>query len=106
MIAGEGPLMGRLQTQAESGHHGPSALSRPPAPCAIDVVVRIWDCGSAVLPSSFEGIPVALMEAMSYGIPIVSTAVGGIPELCDEGCGVLIPPEDYMALARAMEIAG
>lgn len=46
-----------------------------------------------------EGIPVALVEAMSYGVPVISTVTGGIPELVKPGTGLLVPPEDSAALA-------
>ena len=67
-----------------------------------------WDM--FVLPSIVtsrgeqEGIPVSLMEAMGCGLPVVSTATGGIPELFEgvEGA-LLVPPEDPEALAGAME---
>mgnify|MGYP000862979628 FL=1 len=50
-----------------------------------------------------EGIPVALMEAMAAGVPVISTTTGGIPELLDNGAGILVPPEDSEALANAIE---
>ena len=50
-----------------------------------------------------EGIPVCLMEAMAYGIPVVSTATGGIPELLTADAGVVVPPGDSAALADAIE---
>ena len=49
-----------------------------------------------------EGIPVALLEAMSYSVPVVATLVGGIPELLDDGAGLLVPPCDPVALAHAL----
>ncbi len=55
-----------------------------------------------VLPSLHEGIPVALMEAMSLGIPAVATEVGGIPELLGGEAGLLVPPKDPEALAKAI----
>jgi glycosyltransferase involved in cell wall biosynthesis len=49
-----------------------------------------------------EGIPVALIEAMSYGIPVVSTETGGTPELVVPGTGLLVPAKDAGALANAL----
>ncbi len=48
-----------------------------------------------------EGIPVALMEAMAYGIPVIATATGGIPELVTDG-GILVPQQDPDSLAQAI----
>jgi glycosyltransferase involved in cell wall biosynthesis len=57
-----------------------------------------------VLPSHFEGLPMALLEAMSSGIAVISTPVGGIPELVrDEVDGLLVPPGKPRALAEAIE---
>jgi glycosyltransferase involved in cell wall biosynthesis len=50
-----------------------------------------------------EGIPVALMEAMGYGVPCVGTATGGIPELLEDGAGLLVAQRDPEALADALE---
>jgi len=56
-----------------------------------------------VLPSYAEGLPMALLEGMAYGLAVLSTNVGGIPELVSEGRdGILIEPGDIDALARAM----
>jgi colanic acid/amylovoran biosynthesis glycosyltransferase len=49
-----------------------------------------------------EGIPVALMEAMAYGIPVISTETGGIPELLNGGAGILVPQGSSQALAEAI----
>jgi colanic acid/amylovoran biosynthesis glycosyltransferase len=51
-----------------------------------------------------EGIPVALMEGMMMGLPVVASALSGIPELVDEGCtGFLVPPGDPWTLADRLE---
>jgi glycosyltransferase involved in cell wall biosynthesis len=55
-----------------------------------------------VLSSDYEGNPLAVMEAMAAGKPVVSTAVGGVPELVEDGCGLLVPPLDAQALSKAM----
>jgi glycosyltransferase involved in cell wall biosynthesis len=56
-----------------------------------------------VLPSYNEGLPVSLLEAMSWRIPVISTRVGAIPELVREGIdGLLIDPGDQVALSSAI----
>ena len=57
-----------------------------------------------VLSSRVEGNPLSVMEAMAAGLPVVSTAVGGVPELVRAGeTGLLVPSEDAGALAQAMQ---
>jgi len=57
-----------------------------------------------VLSSRVEGNPMSVMEAMAAGLPVVSTAVGGVPELVRAGVtGLLVPSEDAGALAQAMQ---
>lgn len=56
-----------------------------------------------VLPSRFEGTPIAIMEALCVGLPIVATSVGGIPEeITDEVEGLLVPPRAPALLADAL----
>jgi len=55
------------------------------------------------LPSFLEGLPIAILEAMALGKPIVATNVGGIPEEIDhEISGLLVPPCDSLALADSL----
>jgi len=77
-----------------------------------DEVLRLLASGSisaVVHPSILtkdgeeEGIPVALMEAMASGIPVISTTTGGIPELLGNGAGLLVPPQDSVSLANAIQ---
>ncbi len=49
-----------------------------------------------------EGIPVAMMEAMAVGLPVVATRTGSVPELIDERCGMLVEQRDAAALAAAI----
>lgn len=60
------------------------------------------------LGSAFEGLPVSIMEAMAAGLPVVATAVGGVPEAVVAGeTGLLVPPHDDRALADAwLELSG
>ncbi|UDY33930.1 glycosyltransferase [Dermatobacter hominis] len=55
-----------------------------------------------VLSSDVEGLPVALMEACALGLPVVATAVGGVPQVVDESIGRLVPPGRVGPLADAI----
>ncbi len=56
-----------------------------------------------ILPSYYEGVPISILEAMRYGKPIISTFVGGIPEVVEPGInGLLITPGDYKALLNSL----
>ena len=57
----------------------------------------------ALLPSLTEGFPNALIEAMAAGLPAVATAVGGVPEVLDSSCGIVVPPGDAAAMAAAVD---
>jgi glycosyltransferase involved in cell wall biosynthesis len=57
-------------------------------------------------PSRNEGMGRVLVEAMVLGLPVVGTAVGGIPDVIVEECGRLVPPDDAPALAAALTELG
>ena len=58
-----------------------------------------------VISSVLEGQPMCLVEAMAHGCPIVTTAVGGIPELIEDGVnGLLCAPRDPDALAERIQL--
>lgn len=64
---------------------------------------RILASRALVLPSLYEGLPVVIMEALALRRPVVSTYVGGVPELVEPGvCGWLVPPGSVEDLAAAM----
>ena len=56
-----------------------------------------------VLPSYGEGMPMSILEAMSYSVPVISTLVGGVPELIEDGeTGILVNPGDLDMLYEKM----
>jgi glycosyltransferase involved in cell wall biosynthesis len=58
-----------------------------------------------VLSSDYEGNPLAVMEAMAAGLPIVSTSVGGVPELVTNGTdGILVDPSDELGFKDALQL--
>lgn len=69
-------------------------------------VMRVLDAVDVVVhPSRVDAFPTALLEAMAAGVPVVATAVGGIPEIVEPGrTGILVDaPPDVEALTRALE---
>ena len=54
----------------------------------------LHDADIFTLPSNYEGIPMTLIEAMGTGLPIVATAVGGVPDMLDDESALLVSPED------------
>jgi colanic acid/amylovoran biosynthesis glycosyltransferase len=107
-LVGSGPLKANLERQISAAGldayfrlHGPR--TRP------EVRERLWNSDVVVLASvptssgQREGVPVALMEAMACGIPVVSSNMSGIPELVTSGkSGVLLPPGDSTAIGKTL----
>lgn len=101
-LAGSGHLAAELKMLArELGiHHGVRFLGAVP-PDDIFAALRRTDI--AVLPSRSEGLPLALLEAMSCARPIIATRAGGMPEVIKDGeNGLLVAIEDDDALADAL----
>jgi glycosyltransferase involved in cell wall biosynthesis len=57
------------------------------------------------LPSFSEGMPNVVLEAFAYGIPVVASAVGGVPDMLDHEGGWLVPPGEPTVLAGALDQA-
>jgi glycosyltransferase involved in cell wall biosynthesis len=109
-----GRVPGAVLKIAGDGEHR-SALERKAAGLGLTVSflgardgsqVRALLAGAAalVVPSIYEGMPLVVLEAMERGVPVVASAVSGIPEVVVDGeTGWLVPPEDPEALAGALE---
>jgi glycosyltransferase involved in cell wall biosynthesis len=66
-------------------------------------MARLAEADVFCLPSTYEGLPLAILEAMASGLPVVATAVSGNPEAVEDGVtGLLVPPESAAALAKAL----
>jgi glycosyltransferase involved in cell wall biosynthesis len=100
IIAGDGDMRAELEKTARrnqiAGH-----LRFVGWQTDLCAVYRALDV--VVLSSLNEGTPVTLIEAMAAGLPAVSTAVGGVPDIVADGeTGLLVPPRDPERMARAM----
>jgi glycosyltransferase involved in cell wall biosynthesis len=109
-LAGQGELRAPLEALSEALGLACSVKFLGAVPHV--ELLKIYENGAVsavVLPSvdlgqgCHEGIPVALIEAMSYGIPVVATPTGGTGELVVPGTGLLAPPADPSAMADRIQ---
>lgn len=100
VMVGDGPLKAQVEDILKS--HDLQELAWLPGTRA-DVASLMNQFRCFVLPSQAEGTSCTLQEAMSCGLPVVATAVGGTPEVVQHGVnGQLVPPDDEVALANAI----
>ncbi|AXT80486.1 colanic acid biosynthesis glycosyltransferase WcaL [Escherichia coli] len=109
-ILGIGPWERRLRTLIEQ-YQLEDVVEMPGFKPSHEVKAMLDDADVFLLPSvtgadgDMEGIPVALMEAMAVGIPVVSTLHSGIPELVEaDKSGWLVPENDARALAQRLAV--
>jgi glycosyltransferase involved in cell wall biosynthesis len=104
VMAGDGPIREQLLKQRAS--LGLDDFVELPGAVEQAEVLKCWQRASVgVLTSDNEGMPVCLMEAAACGVPVVSTAVGGIPELVQDGVtGLLCSRGDAKEIADALEL--
>ncbi len=101
-MAGDGPDAPALRALAERVAPGRvrfvGRLTKP------DLVALLTSAVAACVPSRwYENQPLSVLEAFAAGVPVVGTAIGGIPELVDDGVdGFLAPVDDTAALAATL----
>ena len=102
-IVGEGPQRAELESLTQELDLQESV--RLAGSCSEGACLGLMHSATVfVLASRTEGTPVVCMEAMATGVPVVATAVGGIPEIIEHGVnGILIPPESPTDVADAIE---
>ena len=97
-LVGDGELKAEMETLA----------------CTLGVAQQVVFCGSQsdvhpylqeadlfLLPSNYEGMPMTIIEAMGTGLPIVATAVGGVPDMVEDGVSALLTTCDVTAVCEA-----
>jgi glycosyltransferase involved in cell wall biosynthesis len=101
-IAGSGPQLSEVKARARELALGDACefVGQYSEPLGRSAFMESLDV--FVLPSLAEGTPNGVIEAMAHGVPIIASAVGGIPDIIDSQSGILIPPGDADALADAM----
>jgi glycosyltransferase involved in cell wall biosynthesis len=101
-VCGDGSLLSALARRLELLGLSPRATLHGHVP----LDGGLWDlyrsCHAFVHVSLTEGVPQVLLEAFAAGLPVVATAVGGVPDTV-EGRGLLVAPRDALATARALQ---
>jgi glycosyltransferase involved in cell wall biosynthesis len=100
LLAGEGPELLSLEAQARILGIADRVHFLGPR---TDIPELLAVCDIVCLPSLYEGLPLALLEAMAAGKPVVASAIPGVDEVVSDGVtGILVPPGDAAALAQAL----
>ena len=101
-IAGTGPEQPRLHTLAGAlGIQANVTFSGRLERDAMASMLR--ECSVALNPSRVDNTPNSVLEALASGVPVVSTRVGGVPHIVEDGVtALLVPPQDPVAMAAAV----
>ena len=98
-IAGDGPLHEKVTQLAQSESRLGTRISLMGQLSDPSMLYR--DTDILIVPSEYEGTPNVVLEAMAHGIPVIASAVGGVPELIGEDRGVLVQPGDFEGFVSA-----
>lgn len=108
-LVGEGALRSQIENQIKRSGMSEEVLLLGPVP--YDEVIEQFSRADVVVLATAptangkrEGIPNVLKEAMACGVPVVASVSGGIPELVDEQCGILVRPRNARAIADALQL--
>ena len=100
LMVGDGGEAAAIRTEIEARGVTPFAIM---AGARHDVPRLLAAMDAFALSSRIEGLPLCALEAMAAGLPVVATAVGGLPGLIEDAVtGLLVPPGDEQALGRAL----
>ena len=98
ILAGGGPMLDKIRRQAPQNVTFPGFVS--------DRAAFFASLDLFIMPSRSEAWGLAALEAMAYGVPVIASDVGGLPEIVEAGNGGwLVPTGDSTALARAIAVA-
>lgn len=100
VLAGDGEVERFRREAADLGLAG--SVDLPGWVSAERVGELLDEADVLVLPSRWEGHPMAVLEAMARAVPVVVTAVGGLPDLVDATSGILVAPDDTSSLEQAL----
>jgi glycosyltransferase involved in cell wall biosynthesis len=98
-IAGHGVLRNEIEEQAKNCALLSNKIEFLGDCPAMSEIYRRAD--ALVLTSDYEGTPNVVLEAMAYALPVIATKVGGVPEILDDKCGILVDPKDETGLVEA-----
>jgi len=100
VLVGHGPLQGELRRQVRQMQLERNVIFTGPRN---DVHRLMASFDVFALPSVYEGLSIALIEALSAGVPSIATGTGGVTEVMSDGVnGVIVPPRDSLALGNAI----
>ena len=100
-IVGDGPEREKLQQMIDE-HHLNNNIKLLGRKNKLEIISLLHNSDVFLFPSRMENFSVAVLEALSAGLPVVATICGGIKECVDKKNGLLVPVEDVDALANAI----
>jgi glycosyltransferase involved in cell wall biosynthesis len=104
MLAGTGPQEREVRARAFALGILDSCSFPGAYACPEDKSAFMQKLDLFVLPTLAEGTPNSIIEAMAHGLPIIASAVGGIPDMITPETGILVPPGDVAALTDAITL--